>query len=565
MDELILVIDDQEAVRRLLAESLAEEGRELRCEGLPGDLRARVREQAPALLILDPGPQAQPLGELLDELRQDQPRLPIILISSRPDVTEAVTAIRHGAADYLPKPLPLTALREAVATALADRGEEQELLERRRRFRLGDGQDFYRATSDAMSKVYDAALLVAMSKDTTALITGESGTGKELVAQLIHRLSPRHPHPFMEVNCAAIPAELLESELFGHEAGAFTDAKEAKAGLFEVADLGTLFLDEIGEMSQNLQAKLLRFLERKTFRRVGGTRDLIVDLRIISATNRDLREMVAARQFREDLFYRLNVVPLRIPPLRDRREDILPLIGHFLGEFNPRFNKNFSRIDDAARRMLMDYPWPGNIRELRNVVERVVLMEQGPELSAAQLRPLLAGSWDQVPESFPAAPRASARRADSCGWHRPRRRAEDGRAELHRQGLSPGGGESEPCRRDARPRARQAALSHEAAGRRAGTGGGRVMKRLPWRLRVACASGLILLLSTACGYYHGSSRGRALTGSVAVPFLENRTAQPDLELLATTALSEALEADGGMRLVPRGQEDYPPQRQRRSL
>ena len=401
MDELILVIDDQEAVRRLLAESLAKAGRELRCEGLPSDLRARVREQAPALLILDPGPQAQPLGELLDEFRQDQPHLPIILISSRPDVTEAVTALRHGAADYLPKPLPLAALREAVAVALADRGEEQELLERHRRFRLGDGQDFFRSTSGAMSKVYDAALLVAMSKDTTALITGESGTGKELVAQLIHRLSPRHPHPFMEVNCAAIPAELLESELFGHEAGAFTDAKEAKAGLFEVADLGTLFLDEIGEMSQNLQAKLLRFLEHKTFRRVGGTRDLIVDLRIISATNRDLREMVAARQFREDLFYRLNVVPVRIPPLRDRREDILPLIGHFLGEFNPRFNKNFSRIDDAARRMLMDYPWPGNIRELRNVVERVVLMEQGPELSAAKLRPLLAGTWDQVPESFP--------------------------------------------------------------------------------------------------------------------------------------------------------------------
>jgi transcriptional regulator with PAS, ATPase and Fis domain len=244
-------------------------------------------------------------------------------------------------------------------------------------------------------------MLVAMSKDTTALITGESGTGKEVVAQLIHRLSPRHQHPFLEVNCAAIPAELLESELFGHEAGAFTDAKEAKRGLFEVADQGTLFLDEIGEMSQNLQAKLLRFLERQTFRHVGGTRDLTVDLRILSATNRDLREMVAARQFREDLFYRLNVVPLRIPPLRDRREDILPLIGHFLGEFNARFNKNFSRIDDAARRILMDYPWPGNIRELRNIVERVVLMEQGPELSAGQLRPLLSGSWEQIPETFP--------------------------------------------------------------------------------------------------------------------------------------------------------------------
>jgi two-component system response regulator AtoC len=397
---LILVIDDQEAVRRLLAESLASESRELRCEGLPTDLRARVRELAPALLILDPGVQAEQLGDLLDALRRDHPRLPIILLSSRPDVGAAVAAIRHGAADYLPKPLPLTALRDAVTRALAELGEGDGLLEQHRT-RIRDGTEFYRSPNDAMKQVYDAAMLVAMSRDTTALITGESGTGKELVAQFIHKYSARFEQPFMEVNCAAIPAELLESELFGHEAGAFTDAKEAKKGLFEVADQGTLFLDEIGEMSQKLQAKLLRFLEQKTFRRVGGTRDLSVDLRIISATNRELREMVTARQFREDLYYRLNVVSIRIPPLRDRREDILPLIEYFLLEFNPRFNKNFSRIEDAARRMLMDYPWPGNIRELRNIVERVVLMEQGPALSAAQLRPLLSGSWDQIPETFP--------------------------------------------------------------------------------------------------------------------------------------------------------------------
>jgi len=401
VQELILVIDDQEAVRRLLAENLAAEGRELRCEGMPADLRAHVREQAPALLILDPGPQVEQLGSLLDALRGDQPKLPIILLSSSPDLTTAVTAMRHGARDVLAKPLPLAALREAVGKALADRGVEPALPELRPRLELREGERFYLSTNAAMRKLYDAVHMVAMSKDTTALITGESGTGKELVATMIHRHSPRSEAPFLEVNCAAIPAELLESELFGHEAGAFTDAKERKQGLFEVADRGTLFLDEIGEMSHNLQAKLLRFLERRTFRHVGGTHDLTVDLRIISATNRDLSEMVAARQFRQDLFYRLNVVPLRIPPLRDCREDILPLIFHFMAEFNPRFNKNFDRIDDAARRILMEYAWPGNIRELRNVVERIVLMEQGPELSAAQLRPLLAGSWDQVPESFP--------------------------------------------------------------------------------------------------------------------------------------------------------------------
>jgi len=399
--ELILVLDDQEAVQRLLAESLVGDGRSVRCEPLPADPVARVRELDPALLIIDLGPQTGALGALLYAVKTLHARLPVIVLSSHPEVADAVTAMRHGAQDFLAKPIPLAALRQSVDAALTDSGEERELLEQRRRFRLGDGLDFYKSTSPAMAKVYDAALLVAMSKDTTALITGESGTGKEVVAQLIHRLSPRQAAAFMELNCAAIPAELLESELFGHEAGAFTDAKESKAGLFELADRGTIFLDEIGEMSQNLQVKLLRFLERKSFRRVGGTRDLSVDVRILSATNRDLREMVAARQFREDLFYRLNVVPVRIPPLRDRREDVLPLIGHFLGEFNARFNKNFSRIDDQARRILMDYPWPGNIRELRNGVERVVLMEQGPELTATQLRPLLSGSWDQVPESFP--------------------------------------------------------------------------------------------------------------------------------------------------------------------
>jgi len=399
--QLILVLDDQEAVRRLLAESLGGDERSVRCEALPADPLSRVRELDPALLILDPGPLASDLGALLGALRAERARLPVIVLSSRAEVSDAVAAMRGGAHDFLAKPLPLAALRQSVASALADFGEERELLEQRRRFRLGDALDFYKSTSAAMGKVYDAALLVAMSKDTTALITGESGTGKEVVAQLIHRLSPRHAAPFMELNCAAIPAELLESELFGHEAGAFTDAKEAKAGLFELADRGTIFLDEIGEMSQSLQVKLLRFLERKSFRRVGGTRDLSVDVRIISATNRDLREMVAARQFREDLFYRLNVVPVRIPPLRDRREDILPLVGHFLAEFNPIFNKNFARIDDEARRILMDYPWPGNIRELRNIVQRFVLMEQGPQITAAQLRPLLTGSWEQVPETFP--------------------------------------------------------------------------------------------------------------------------------------------------------------------
>jgi two-component system, NtrC family, response regulator AtoC len=400
LSDLILVLDDQEGVRQLLAQSLDGEDREIRCEAVPDDLRSYLSSVNPSLLIIDPAGLTESPGELLSGIREMGLDLPVILLSSVADVGLAVEAMRAGAHDFLGKPIPLPRLLDSVSEALFGSEAEQKLLERRRLFRIGDGQSFYKSTSEAMTQVYDDALMVAMSGDTTTLITGESGTGKEVIAQLIHELSPRHESAFLELNCAAIPAELLESELFGHEAGAFTDAKESKAGLFEVANQGTIFLDEIGEMSMNLQVKLLRFLERKTFRRVGGTKDIEVDVRIISATNRSLREMVAERSFREDLFYRLNVVPINLPPLRERREDILPLIAHFFGEFNSRFNKNFSRIDDEARRMLMDYPWPGNIRELRNVVERVLLMEQGPELASDQLRSHLSGDWEQVAETF---------------------------------------------------------------------------------------------------------------------------------------------------------------------
>jgi len=401
VEELVLVLDDQESVRQLLADSLAGEGRRILCEPLPADLVERVLDANPSLLVMDPASLAGDLPALMDELRRERPSLPVVILSSQADIERAVSAMRHGAFDYLLKPIPLDRLQSSLTMALDEHGADREMTERRRRFRTGDGMDFYKSASPAMAKVYDDALQVAMSLGTNALITGESGTGKEIVARLIHSLSPRHARAFMELNCASIPAELLESELFGHEAGAFTDAKESKQGLFEVADKGTILLDEIGEMSLNLQVKLLRFLERHTFRRVGGTRDIEVDVRIVSATNRDLKEMVKEGRFREDLYYRLNVVPIRLPALRERREDILPLIGYFLEQFNPRFNKNFRTVTENARRLLMEYPWPGNIRELRNIVERVVLMEQGPTVDEEMLRPLLGGGWEELPETFP--------------------------------------------------------------------------------------------------------------------------------------------------------------------
>jgi DNA-binding NtrC family response regulator len=237
-----------------------------------------------------------------------------------------------------------------------------------------------------MQEAYAIAEQVARGDTTSVLIEGESGTGKEYFANLIHRMSARHDKPFVEINCAAIPSELLESELFGHEKGAFTDARSQKLGLMELASGGTLFLDEIGEMPAMLQVKLLRVLERRMFKRVGGTKDISVNLRIISATNQDLERRVQEGAFREDLYYRLKVVPLFVPALRDRREDILPLSRLFMDRFARQFKKPFKNISAAAEHVLSEYPWPGNIRELRNLFERTVLLENSETLEAQHLK-----------------------------------------------------------------------------------------------------------------------------------------------------------------------------------
>jgi DNA-binding NtrC family response regulator len=237
-----------------------------------------------------------------------------------------------------------------------------------------------------MRSIYDLARKVARSETTTVLIQGESGTGKEHVAHLIHHLSPRTDKPFLEINCASLPEPLLESELFGHEKGAFTDASARKRGLLELADGGTLFLDEVGEMALPIQVKLLRVLERMSFRRVGGTEDLTVSVRIISATNRDLKKEVALGKFREDLFFRLKVVPIHLPPLRDRFEDLPALVDHFMAEFSSAFHKGFTTVSKGAMDAIRTYEWPGNIRELRNCMERAVLLHEGTELTAEMLQ-----------------------------------------------------------------------------------------------------------------------------------------------------------------------------------
>jgi len=250
---------------------------------------------------------------------------------------------------------------------------------------IGEGFEFILGESKAMKKVYDMAQQVAKSDTTTVLIEGETGVGKNMIARLIHKFSNRADKPFLDINCASLPEPLLESELFGHERGAFTDAKVQKVGLLELANRGTLFLDEIGEMTLTIQVKLLKVLERMVFRRVGGTADIHVSVRIISATNKDLKKEVEEGRFRPDLYYRLKVVPVYVPALRERKEDLLMFAKYFINKFNKQFNKNFEVISEGAQKAIFDYHWPGNIRELSNSIERIVLLEQGPELKAEHL------------------------------------------------------------------------------------------------------------------------------------------------------------------------------------
>ncbi|MDP6669158.1 MAG: sigma-54 dependent transcriptional regulator, partial [Candidatus Krumholzibacteria bacterium] len=381
----ILILDNQEPVRLLLTKSLEGAGHSVTALPFPEDLGNLLQEHSPSLLVLEDTELKRPLSDLNDFLRLNHERLPYILISSAPEISRAIEAIRGGACDYLPKPIDMPQLLKKVSSALESRKKESALLDRRRQFKTGKGLTFYKLKSPAMERVYDQASQVAMSPDTTVLISGESGTGKEIIARLIHDLSPRHEREFMELNCASIPSELLESELFGHEAGAFTDARESKKGLFEIANGGSIFLDEIGEMSLNLQVKLLRFLELRSFRRVGGTKDIEVNVRIISATNQDLKERVEEKRFRSDLYYRLNVIPISLLPLRERKEDILPLFRFFLMDFMKRYNRDPRDLDEVSSRILLEYAWPGNVRELRNAAERFVLGMSGQTPPKGQL------------------------------------------------------------------------------------------------------------------------------------------------------------------------------------
>jgi two-component system nitrogen regulation response regulator GlnG len=383
----VLVVDDDAAIRMVVGQALRRAGHSVRSVGSLADMRSSLASEMPDVLISDV---VLPDGNGLDAVAQltaDHPMLPVIILSAQNTLTTAVRATEVGAYEYLPKPFDLDALTRAVKAAL-ERGQGTQ-------DNLTDAADADPALpligrSPAMQDVYRIIARV-VANDLTVLISGESGTGKELVAQAIHDLGPRRRQPFVPINMAAIPRELIEAELFGHERGAFTGAQVRSAGRFEQAAGGTLFLDEIGDMPMEAQTRLLRVLQSGEFTTVGGARPIRADVRIVAATNRDLAHLVSAGQFREDLFYRLNVVPIALPTLRGRRQDIALLARHFLDRAAEQGLPR-KQLDDAAVIALEAYDWPGNVRELENIMRRVAVLGRDDVISGDEIRASLGNN-----------------------------------------------------------------------------------------------------------------------------------------------------------------------------
>jgi len=400
----ILVVDDEENIGQSLRLILEREGYQVTVCRSAAEFRAHPHARRADLYLLDVRlPDGNGI-DLLRFLRSGDSRAPAVMISGHGTIADAVEATRAGAWDFLEKPLSRDRLLLAVKNAL-----EQSALRReneRLRELIGEGPRII-GPSAAFQRVLEQAEMVARS-DARVLLMGESGTGKELLAAHIHRASPFTAGPFVKMNCAAIPTELLESEMFGHEKGAFTGAASARRGKFELADGGTLFLDEVADLHETAQGKLLRVLQEGEFHRVGGEQPIRVAVRVISATNRDLAERVAKKQFREDLYYRLCVVPIRVPPLRERPGDIRPLAEYFLAEFCARNNFKPKRLDDGVFPALEAYAWPGNARELRNVLERMAILTPGETLTLESV-PLEIRTPAAAPSGLRAAREAAER------------------------------------------------------------------------------------------------------------------------------------------------------------
>lgn len=381
----ILVVDDEEFIRVTLKKIFDEENYNVVLTGTGREALDTINKQNIDLALLDINlPDINGI-DVLKRIKQTNPELLVIVATGYASVESAIDAIKLGAYDYIKKPFKADAIKLITRLALETQSLKETVQKlKETRPRLHQLEDII-GVSPAINKLKEQLIEYAKVDTETVLITGESGSGKELVAQVLHSLSSRADNDFVEINCASIPENLLESELFGHEKGAFTDAHGKKIGLIEKAEGGTLFLDEIGEMSVNLQANLLRVIENKKIRRLGATTDIEVDVRIIAATNRNLKEAISEKIFREDLYYRLNVLRVNIPPLRERQDDIPELTKFFLHHFNMKFNKQIESCSDDARTILTHYRWPGNVRELKNTIERICIIHKEKQIEAHHL------------------------------------------------------------------------------------------------------------------------------------------------------------------------------------
>ncbi|MBN2897317.1 MAG: sigma-54-dependent Fis family transcriptional regulator [Clostridia bacterium] len=380
MSDRIMVIDDEESIRFSLKEALEDAGYEVETVAYLSEAKARIVEFMPQVILLDMRLKDGNGLEFMDTIRALDDEIKIIVITAYGDVETAVQAMKLGASEYVVKPFDLEEIEVLVERAI----DHYRLNRRVKIFEDAKekGQLDISTGDDGMKQLLDEAFRIARQKDITVLVTGETGTGKELMADFIHMNSPLQDMPMVKLNCATIPKDLFESELFGHEKHAFTGAGQRKKGLFEIADGGTIFLDEVGEIPLTEQAKLLRVLEDRKIKRVGGTQEIPIDVRIIAATNRDLLRMVNEGVFRADFYYRLNVVPIMLMPLRQRPGDIQLLAKKFLEEFNVKFKKSFKGFSDEAQGLMATYAWPGNVRELKNLIERACIVNDGEWIHA---------------------------------------------------------------------------------------------------------------------------------------------------------------------------------------
>ncbi|WP_022664283.1 sigma-54-dependent transcriptional regulator [Desulfospira joergensenii] len=397
----ILIVDDEIILSRSLAMAFESKGYEV-CHADSGEKALeRLEDFSPELVLLDIRLPGMNGITVMEKILAWNPEIPVIVMTAYGDTQTTVDAIKKGAANFVDKPFELDDIRHLVEKALDDRHfrKDYEYLKYQQR-------KFYRfcdlvGQSKGMKAVYKKIDMLAGTGDTTVLVRGQSGTGKELVASAIHYKSRRNKAPFIEINCASLPEQIIESELFGHEKGAFTDAKNTKKGLFELGDKGTVFLDEIGDMPMPAQAKLLRFLEKKQFRRLGSCRDIKVDVRVIAATNKDLDLAIREGGFRQDLYYRLNVITLNLPPLKERKEDILLLADYFLSQFCHEMKQAPKKLSREVKEILVRHPWEGNVRELRNLIERAIIFTKA-EVIGPDVLPREFSRKSETGRDFPA-------------------------------------------------------------------------------------------------------------------------------------------------------------------